>query len=224
MELKGWYSATLLTAIAVTLGACGGGESGPPSAPAPAPPTLPAQNSPPRISGTPAPVVPTGSPYSFQPSASDPDGDTLAFSISGKPAWAIFSAATGSLSGTPTAADAGTYANIVIRVSDGLITQALPAFSIRVTPAAATGTATLYWIPPTQNTDGSPLSYGDLSGYRVYHGTRPDRLEVAHLVSGNATTYTVQGLHQGTHYFALSALSVAGVESALSGVGSKTIP
>ena len=71
----------------------------------------------PTISGTPATSVGVGQFYSFQPSASDPDGDTLAFSIQNKPSWATFSATTGRLSGTPTST--GTFGNIVIRVTDG---------------------------------------------------------------------------------------------------------
>ena len=61
----------------------------------------PQTNLPPVISGTPAASIVAGQAYSFQPSASDPNGDTLTFSISGKPAWATFNTSTGRLNGTP---------------------------------------------------------------------------------------------------------------------------
>src|SRR5262245_28788244 len=63
----------------------------------------PAANTPPTISGMPAPSVTSGQTYSFQPSASDANGDALTFSISNRPAWASFSTSTGLLAGTPAA-------------------------------------------------------------------------------------------------------------------------
>ena len=49
-----------------------------------------AANRAPAISGTPPTSVTAGQAYSFQPTASDADGDTLAFSITGRPSWASF--------------------------------------------------------------------------------------------------------------------------------------
>ena len=69
-------------------------------------------NTPPVISGTPPTSATAESAYAFQPTASDPDGDTLTFSVANEPAWAAFSATTGRLSGTPTASQVGTYANV----------------------------------------------------------------------------------------------------------------
>ena len=59
----------------------------------------------PTISGAPPTQVLNGSKYSFAPSASDPGGDALAFSIVNKPAWANFEATTGRLHGRPGRAD-----------------------------------------------------------------------------------------------------------------------
>ena len=89
-------------------------------------------NQPPVISGTPSGHVTVGTAYGFTPAASDPEGATLAFSIANKPPWASFSATTGRLAGTPTAAAEGVHVDIVIRVSDGKSTAELPAFSIEV--------------------------------------------------------------------------------------------
>jgi hypothetical protein len=184
----------------------------------------PASNNPPTISGTPPATVVAGTAYSFTPTANDPDGNTLAFSISGKPGWIAFSTATGALTGTPVAANIGTYTNIVITVSDGVVSRSLPAFSISVTQGNTnTGTASLSWTAPSQNTDGSALT--DLAGFRVYHGTSPTALNVLATVPGSTSTgYVATQLATGTHYFAVAAYTNSGVESALSGVGSKTIP
>jgi hypothetical protein len=107
-------------------------------------------------------------------------------------------------------------------VSDGQASAALGAFAITVSPIPDTGTATLSWNAPTQNTDGSPLS--DLAGYRVYHGTSPNFLDqMTQLPGAGNTTYVFSQLAIGTHYFAVAAYTSSGVESALSSVGSKTI-
>lgn len=110
-------------------------------------------NTAPAISGTPAATVQAGSTYSFTPVASDTDGDALGFSVSNKPAWATFSIVNGQLSGTPSSAQTGDFAGIVISVSDGKTTASLPGFAISVTSApssvpSTTGTATLQWYAP----------------------------------------------------------------------------
>jgi uncharacterized delta-60 repeat protein len=90
-------------------------------------------NDAPTITGTPLKTVNEDTPYSFIPTAKDvDDGDTLTFSIQNKPAWVTFDSATGKLSGTPTNAHVGTTSNIVISVSDGTETVALPGFNLTV--------------------------------------------------------------------------------------------
>lgn len=178
-----------------------------------------AANRPPVISGTPASVVTAGQPYGFTPTASDPDGQALTFSITGRPTWANFNASTGRLSGTPGAA--GTYRDIVIRVTDGIATVSLPAFSITV-EAPRTGSATLRWTPPTLNEDGSPIN--NLDGYRIYYGTNSSDLStVLDVPDPGMTSAVVEGLTPATWYFALRAYNTLNVESALSNIASKTI-
>ena len=101
-----------------------------------APPTS-TSGSPPTITGSPASSVTAGQSYSFTPTTTDPSGGTLTFSISNMPAWASFSAATGQLRGSPSSANVGTFANIVISVSNGTQSASLPAFSIDVAAASA---------------------------------------------------------------------------------------
>jgi hypothetical protein len=170
--------------------------------------------------------VVAGTAYSFQPTASDPSGKALSFSIQNKPAWASFSIATGQLSGTPSSSDVGTDANIVISVSDGTVSAALSPFTITVAAATASSqtanTATLNWSPPTQNTDGSSIT--NLAGYVISYGTSSSELSQTVSISNPSTTsYTVQNLGQGTWYFAVSATEADGSMSALSSVVSKTI-
>jgi hypothetical protein len=186
------------------------------------PPSSPSPNTAPLISGSPSTSVRQGEPYSFRPTVGDADGDALTFSITNRPAWASFSTSTGRLSGTPSAADVGSYGNIVITVSDGQATRSLAAFGIAVV-ATATGSATLTWTPPTRNTDGSSLT--NLSGYRIYWGrTSRSYSNSVTLTNPGLASYVIEELTSGTWYFAASAINSSGVESSLSGEASKSIP
>ncbi|HEU4618757.1 MAG TPA: putative Ig domain-containing protein [Gammaproteobacteria bacterium] len=183
--------------------------------------TVTASNSAPTISGSPAASIMQGSLYSFTPSASDADGDTLTFSIQNKPSWAAFSTSTGKLSGTPGSGDVGTYSNIVIGVSDGVASASLPAFGVTVV-AVATGNATLSWTAPTQRTDGSALT--NLAGFKVYWGNQPGSYPNSVTIDNpGITTYVVESLTAGTWYFAMTAFDSEGVESSFSNTASKTI-
>jgi len=175
----------------------------------------------PTISGTPLTSVVVGNAYSFRPTASDPDGNTLTFSISNKPSWASFTASTGRLAGTPVAANVGTYSNIVIRVSDGKVTASLPAFSVTVS-SVGSGSATLSWTPPTRNTDGTTLT--NLAGYRIYYGTSASSLSrTVQIANPGIATYVVGNLSPATWYFSVRSYTTNGVESPASHVASKTI-
>lgn len=180
-----------------------------------------AANSAPTISGTPAAQVMVGNIYAFTPTAADADGDALSFTVQNMPAWASFNQNTGMLSGDPIAADVGTYANIQISVSDGMMTTSLPAFSIEVT-AASMGSATLTWTPPSLNTDGSPLN--DLSSYKIYYGTSPNTLNtIVPVPNPGLSTFVIDNLPSNTYFFTITAVNSQGVESSVSNTATKTI-
>jgi len=115
------------------------------------------QNRAPTISGQPPASVRAGTAYSFTPVASDLDGDTLTFSIAGRPAWAGFDSATGRLSGTPQAADARSYDGITITVSDGSLSSDLGPFTIVVTSGSSA--PTISGSPPSTVSAGEPYSF-----------------------------------------------------------------
>ncbi|WP_049722236.1 Ig-like domain-containing protein [Gilvimarinus polysaccharolyticus] len=97
-----------------------------------------AGNKAPVISGTAPTQVMVGELYRFVVSATDADGDTLTFSISGAPSWLLLDSATGVLSGIPGDADEGSYSNIVVSVSDGAQSVSLAPFTITVVAAQDT--------------------------------------------------------------------------------------
>ena len=184
--------------------------------------TVASANRAPTINGTPGSAALVGDAYRFVPTARDPDGDALTFSVAGLPSWASFNQTTGALTGTPGPAHVGVYNNVSIRVADGEDDATLGPFSIEVL-AVASGTTTLTWAPPTQNTDGSPLM--DLAGYVVYWGTAPGSYtHSATLPNAGLTSYVVENLVSGaTYYFATTAYNVSGLESSFSNEAAKPI-
>jgi Putative Ig domain len=113
----------------------------------------------PKISGAPATQATAGKAYGFQPTASDPEGKKLTFSIVNRPTWATFDTTTGELSGTPTTTEAGSYPSVGISVSNGTLSAALAQFSITVSKAAASGSPTISGTPRTSVVAGNAYSF-----------------------------------------------------------------
>jgi hypothetical protein len=181
--------------------------------------TVTTGNRAPTISGNGTRTVTVGQAYSFTPTASDPDGNALSFTATGRPAWLSLNATTGALTGTPGAGDVGT-ATVTITVSDGTLSASLTA-AITVA-AAVTGSATLSWTPPTTRADGSALS--NLASYRVYYGTQSGSLTTRIDVNNpGLSTYVVSNLAPGTWFFAVTAVDSSGAESDRSNVASMTV-
>ncbi len=177
----------------------------------------------PVIDGAPSTVALIGENYSFVPMASDPNGESLTFSVLNLPGWAEFDEYTGRLSGSPAASDVGTTGPIVITVSNGRESASLAGFSISVyAPGSSSGTATVSWTPPTQNTDGTVLT--DLAGFKIYYGTHQASLDKSITLNNpGVTSYVISDLASATWYFSVKAFNRARVESDLSGKVSKTI-
>lgn len=115
--LKAGKCITVLSLLS-SLWACGGSSDSPPV------------NKAPLISGSPIVIKQVGENYHFSPTASDPEGETLIFSIENKPEWAEFDTTTGTLSSA--SVEVGITEKITISVSDGELSSSLPSFSISV--------------------------------------------------------------------------------------------
>jgi hypothetical protein len=213
-------AASLIAALLILSGCSGGNQSASTIA-NPAAATPASANDAPTISGQPVTALNQNTAYMFLPTASDPNGALLTFAIQNKPSWATFSTTTGELAGTPNSSHVGTYDGIVISVSDGVATTMLPTFSISVTQFS-TGSATLSWLPPTANTNGTPLT--NLAGYKIYYGTSSSSLDQSVEVSNpGISIYVIGNLSPATWYFSLVSYNSAHVESPLSQVVSTTI-
>ena len=93
--------------------------------------------------------------------------------------------------------------------------------------AYAAGTATVTWTAPTQYVDGTALPASDIAVFTVYHGTAPGNYTEKVTVLGTAAkTYAYSSLPTGTHYFTVTATTIAakgGLESAYAPEASKVI-
>jgi hypothetical protein len=182
------------------------------------------------ISGTPTTTTPADRTYAFQSSATDTDNRTITYSIKNKPSWATFDTQSGKLSGYPYLSNVGTFKDIVITASDGVSSAALPAFSITVdgpgsstsSSGSTTGSATVNWQPPTDNSNGTAIT--NLAGYTIEYGTNKSNLTSSVKVANpGLTSYVIENLAAGTYYFGVVAYNSAGATSAMSSIASMTI-
>lgn len=187
------------------------------------------------IYGTPANAVQASRYYGFQSWATDTDHRAITYSITNKPSWATFDTRYGHLYGVPTSANVGTYSNIVITASDGVSRASLPAFAITVNGTASnggsgsgsgttatTGAATLNWLPPTENTNGTALT--NLAGYTIVYGNSSIGYQNVKVANPGLTRYVLENLASGkTYYFSIYAYNSSGTSSAGSKAVSKTI-
>ena len=223
---KTLISLSALLTAGLFLAGCGGGSVSPTTATSAAaasvPPAPPATSV--VLTGTPATSVIAGQNYLFQPKVSQ-GGGVVTFSIQGQPSWATFDTDTGALTGTPAIANEGKTGSITITGSNGSTSSSIGPFAIAVNapaPPPTTGSASLSWTEPTQNTDGTPIT--GLAGYHIYYGTSASAMTTTITVaSPSQTSYVVSGLAPGTYYFAVVAYNSAGIDSPESNVGSKTI-
>ena len=87
---------------------------------------------------------------------------------------------------------------------------------------ADTGTATLSWLAPQRNLDGSPVQ--ELAGYTIYYGTEPQALlHAVRVPDPGLTGYVIRGLAPGTWYFSVAAFTTTGQQSGLAPQVSKVI-
>jgi hypothetical protein len=199
------------------------------SAPAPgssgAPASAPgsAGNSAPTITASATSSALVGAAYSLAPTAADPDGDALTFTVENLPPWATFDGATGKISGTPSASDVGEYEAISIVVADAAHKTATSPFTIVVSAeGGGTGVATLAWGQPVSKVDGSPLD--DLAGYRIAYGRTAEDLDHSIFINDPAqTSYEFATLASGTWFFAVIAVNASGLEGPPTPTAEKSI-
>ncbi len=130
MKISSYSAFTSSLILSAVLTACGGGGGGGSDSDG-GDKTPPPKENQAKLTGQPKTELNEMEDYQFSVNAVDFSGQ-VTFSIENKPAWARFSASSGTLSGTPSTDDAGIYPDIKISASDGSNQLSLPAFSIEV--------------------------------------------------------------------------------------------
>ena len=119
--------------------------------------------------------------------------------------------------GGPTGAAATSQAATGVASNASTNTNTNPA-----PPTASSGAVTINWTPPTENTDGTPLT--NLAGYDIHYGTASgDYTQNVSVSNPGLATYVVDNLGPGTYYFSIAAVNSAGAESPLSPEVSMTV-
>lgn len=115
----------------------------------------------------------------------------------------------------------GNYTGITISVSDGTNSVSLPVFAVTVTQISL-GSVTLSWTPPTENSDGSPLT--DLAAYNIYYGSSrgayPNRVRFP---NPGIASVVVDNLTPNTYYFVATSENSLGIESPYSNEVTRTV-
>lgn len=146
-------------------------------------------------------VAQLGDNIAFNPTASDPDGDTLTFSYSGWMGLSDYITGYG---------DAGTH-TVTVTVSDGSLTDSRDV-AVNVNYLSQ---VTLTWDPNTE---------ADLAGYKIYYGTSSGNYS-ANVDAGNQTYHTLSNLVSGQQYYiSITAYDTSGNESTNSNEVIYTVP
>ena len=117
--------------------------------------TVPPMNQPPTITSTPNTTATINQTYAYNVDATDPDGDTLTYSLTISPAGMTINSTTGLINWTPTATG---YYDVTVEVSDGDLIDT-QSFIIHVGQAPVNQSPTITSTPLTTATVNQAYSY-----------------------------------------------------------------
>ncbi|WP_431687953.1 immunoglobulin domain-containing protein [Hahella sp. NBU794] len=114
-------------------------------------------------------------------------------------------------------ADAGSY-DVMIGNESGVVISDAATLDVVVDR-----TALLSWTPPATREDGSVLAASEIQLYRIYHLSEDGSVETVYEASPDEISFSFDNLPVGTHYFAVSAVDVNGLESDTSDIVMKKV-
>jgi hypothetical protein len=178
-------------------------------------------------------AVTEGSLLSFTVSASDPDGDTLTYTVSNLPSGATFQPATRTFSWTPGDIQSGTYTSVHFQVGDGLMIDS-EDITITVSDRATTAPSVPSLLSPANGavtTDHTPyLDWSTVTSnssvrYTVQVDNNADfSSPVVNKTRLSGSSYTLtKKLAHGTYYWRVRAMDADGDTSAWTANRSVTV-
>jgi len=151
----------------------------------------PSVNQTPTITSTPITTATVDEPYTYNVNATDPDGDTLTYSLTTHPSGMTVNSATGLINWTPTSAQIGDH-NVTVEVSDGELSDN-QSFVIEVIEAEGPGytpTPGINHAPTITSTPITTVTVDDLYVYDV-NATDPDGNTLTYSLTANPTGMTI---------------------------------
>lgn len=165
-------------------------------------------------------TVPSGVSFTPDPGSNNDGSSANLVSISG--GLNILPGQTLNTSGGDIDSAAPTGINVTVGFSDGSSVSGPLVLSGSTWSAQLSKTADLLypinlsWLPPTQNTDGSP--YTDPAGYNLYWGSIQGSYANSKRITDPATQMDTIQVPAGRWYFVATAINLANKESAFSNV------
>ncbi|MCM3869899.1 MAG: putative Ig domain-containing protein [Pyrinomonadaceae bacterium] len=167
----------------------------------------PSVNQAPTITSAPVITASTGTPYSYQVQAVDPNSDPLTFSLATAPTGMTINTA-GLISWSPTAAQAGTAA-VTVQVSDNRNGSAEQPFTIAVTGPGGNQSPLFTSTPPVAIAQGQTLQYDvtatDADGDAVLFTLRQAPVGATLDQFSGRLLWTPTVTHTGTQFFTVVA-------------------
>ncbi|ABC27829.1 Type II secretory pathway, ATPase PulE/Tfp pilus assembly pathway, ATPase PilB [Hahella chejuensis KCTC 2396] len=114
-------------------------------------------------------------------------------------------------------ADAGSY-DVMIGNESGVVISDAATLDVVIDR-----TALLSWTPPATREDGSVLAASEIQLYRIYHLSEDGSVETVYEAAPDEISFSFDNLPVGTHYFAVSAVDVNGLESDTSDIVTKKV-
>jgi len=164
---------------------------------------LPLKNQSPIITSTPITLAEVNELYTYEVEATDPDGDSLTYSLDVKPAGMTINSATGLIEWTPTAE--GDY-DVVVKVSDGTldITQSFTIVAIEEEEPGWTPTPPI--TPPAPPFNHAP-TITSIPGDTAIVGVKYTYTIKATDPEGDAITYYLVSEHTGMTFDGIATIS-----------------
>ncbi|WPB80855.1 S8 family serine peptidase [Archangium violaceum] len=154
------------------------------------------QNQPPTIASITTQTAYCGTQYSLQLSASDPDGDTLSFSLQQSPTGMTVDTSTGMIRWTPSACERGYFTIVKIRVSDGRGGTGTAQFTLNVRKSNGLTAPQLLQPVGDALAEPTPLTFVVRNVPHAGESLFTYDFELLDVTAGDEVVHSIQGIEE----------------------------